>query len=135
VLDYEIKDSSKNLWHYLADEDFGVHGLTVRGISSAMEVFGSQHMDSQIDSMIAFYRAEWVKIDHLAMEAIAGDYERDHNVQKLLTADERLNRIAVPQIMGKCVDIYEPKHFKKVLKFLVTEACLDMSEEVRISAK
>jgi hypothetical protein len=69
------------------------------------------------------------------MEAIAGDYERDHNVQKLLSADDRLNRIAVPQIMGKSVEIYEPKHFKKVLKFLITEACLDMNEEVRETAR
>jgi hypothetical protein len=52
VLDYEIKDSQKNLWYYLADDDFGVHGLTVRGISSALEVFGASYMDSHIDYLI-----------------------------------------------------------------------------------
>jgi hypothetical protein len=55
-------------------------------------------------------------------------------MQKSLVSDERLNRISVPKILCLCSPFMEASQFESVIRFLVTEACLDLNEEVRAEA-
>lgn len=65
------------------------------------------------------------------MQACEDDIDKDQAVQKEIIADERTNRIAVPQILNKICALIQVKDFELVLAFLVTKACLDQNSEVQ----
>ena len=52
-----------------------------------------------------------------------------------LIADDRINRIAVPQIFLRIARFIKSDDFENILGFLITQACLDQNSEVAKAAQ
>ena len=100
-------------------------------MASGIELLQHSPNTNIIGDLIDFYDDEWKVIEHLSIEATKDDMEKDQKVQMDLIADDRTNRIAVPQVFCRVAKLLKVEDFEAVLTFLVTKACLDPNEEVR----
>jgi len=138
VVDYTTEKQDCNLFHYLRSDNFNIFELTTKATGSALELIGPTRLSTSIDSLIQFYRSEWLIIDEIVIaNSDSNDVfdAADHRVRKVLQADQRLNRICVAQIMTKIADFLIPSMFEKVLRFLCFEASLDSNDAVRKAAQ
>ncbi len=71
-----------------------------------------------MDDMIEFYAKEMQIIEQESLKV-----EEGQNAQ--IIADERLNRIAVAEIIKRTAHMQTLNSFKKVFDFFITKGCLD----------
>jgi len=104
----KTEHSDKNLFHYLRDDNFNVFNIAVQATASAAELFRMGKLTDIVTDLIEFYATEWKIIEKLSIEATDDDISKDPRVQMELIADERTNRIAVPQILERIADLLQP---------------------------
>jgi hypothetical protein len=132
-LDISLEKETQNIFHYLREKNFGIFSLTTKAVGSAMELFRlSPKLKNIIQDLITFYDQEWEIIDKDAREAFESErYNTTFAVQRTLKADQRMNRMAVANILERCAKLIQPAQFETVLTFLITKSCQDQTDEVR----
>jgi hypothetical protein len=128
---FRDEKEEKNLFFYLRDQNISIFSTTVKAVASAYELFQFSNQTEVVKDLIAFYNDEWSVIEKLAMDAVETDYTKKKEVQKELIADERTNRIAVPQIISLIAKQIKDQDLEDIMRFLVTQSCLDQNQEVR----
>jgi hypothetical protein len=76
-----------------------------------------------VDDLIEFYNKEMAIIEQetaLTMEATATTIQSN-----TILADERLNRIAIAEIIKRTAHLVQMTSFKKIFDFFVEKGCLD----------
>jgi hypothetical protein len=122
---FRDEKEEKNLFFYLRDQNISIFSTTVKAVASAYELFQFSNQTEVVKDLIAFYNDEWSVIEKLAMDAVETDYTKKKEVQKELIADERTNRIAVPQIISLIAKQIKDQDLEDIMRFLVTQSCLD----------
>jgi hypothetical protein len=124
VIDLSKEKEFVNFYHYLRSKNTNIFDNSIRGSVGAIELFQSRY-DLIIDDLIEFYNQEMTIIEQET--AITMDSATDGNTlsSKNIVADERLNRIAVAEIIKKTAHLVQASSFKKIFDFFITKGCLD----------
>jgi hypothetical protein len=94
---------------------------------SAIEIFQNRY-DLIVEDLIEFYNQEMAIIEQETAITVEGG--ADQIGSKGIVADERLNRIAVAEIIKRTAHLVSFSSFKKVFDFFITQGCLDQIEQV-----
>ncbi len=81
------------MFYYLRSKNTNIFDNSIRGLTGAMEIFQTR-FDLVMDDMIEFYLKEMQIIEQESLKV-----EEGQNAQ--IIADERLNRIAVAEIIKR----------------------------------
>ncbi len=78
--------------------------------------------------MIEFYNKEMKIIELESLKAADSDLGATTQANNTVVADERLNRIAVAEIIKRTAHLVGTNSFKKIFEFFITQGCLDQNE-------
>lgn len=94
---------------------------------AAIEIFQIRY-DLIVDDLLEFYDKEMTIIQQETALTIqdGGDEYGSRNI----VGDERLNRIAVAEIIKRTAHLVSANSFKKVFDFFIVKGCLDENEQV-----
>lgn len=131
VIDLSQEEKSKNIYFYLRSKNTNIFDSSLKAAVSAIEIFQNR-FDLIIDDLIEFYNSEMQIIDNevLSNQLQTSDKQDDNFSSNKVLADDRLNRIAVPEILKRTAHLVQANSFKKVFEFFVTKGCLDQNEQV-----
>jgi hypothetical protein len=109
------------MYFYLRSKNTNIFDNTIRGIVCAVEIFQNRY-DLIIDDLIEFYNKE---MNIIEMETLKASDGESGTANAGLIADERLNRIAVAEIVKRTAHLVGTNSFKKIFEFFITKGCLD----------
>jgi len=127
TIDLAQEDKASNMFFYLRSKNTNIFDNTIRGIVCAVEIFQNRY-DLIIDDLIEFYNKEMKIIEIEVLKAQDGEVGSAKENNAKLVADERLNRIAVAEIVKRTAHLVGTNSFKKIFEFFITQGCLDQNE-------
>ena len=107
------------MFFYLRSKNTNIFDNTIRGIVCAIEIFQNRY-DLIVDDLIEFYNKEMKIIEIESMKAADADIGATQANNAIVVADERLNRIAVAEIIRRTAHMVGTNSFKKVFEFFIT---------------
>ena len=123
VIDLQKEREFKNVYHYLRSNNTNILDATIKGIVAASEIF--QHrFDLIIDDLIEFYQSELAYIEQEGNKSMSNNKKQEKHMKDLLM-EERVNRMAVPEILKRTAHLVQADSFKKIYDFFITQGCLD----------
>ena len=125
AIDLSKEKEMCNVFHYLRSKNTNIFDNSIRGMVAAIELFHARY-DLIVDDLIEFYGQEMTIIRHETALTLDGDSIEG----KTVVADERLNRIAVAEIIKRTAHLVQSSSFKKIFDFFIVQGCLDENEQV-----
>jgi len=129
TLDLAKENETCNMFYYLRSKNTNIFDNSIRGIVCAIEIFQNRY-DLVIDDLIEFYNKEMKIIEVESLKAVDGESGATKETNTVVLADERLNRIAVAEIVKRTAHLVSTPSFKKIFEFFITQGCLDQNEHV-----
>jgi hypothetical protein len=114
ALDLAKEHETYNIFYYLRSKNTNIFDNSIRGLVGAMEIFQTR-FDLIMDDMIEFYNKEMQIIQQESLKVEDGS-----GSQGTVIADERLNRLAVAEVVRRTAHMQTLNSFKKVFDFFIT---------------